>query len=81
MPTVTVQREACKGIDDCGICAFVCPEDLYRPSSQMNQRGYYPPELTDPGACTGCQNCMVFCPDFAIVVTRETTRRPRATKG
>jgi 2-oxoglutarate ferredoxin oxidoreductase subunit delta len=36
----------------------------------MNELGYLPPELKNAADCTGCQNCMIYCPDFAIVVEK-----------
>lgn len=71
MPKVTILSQSCKGVDDCGICAFVCPQDLFEACSTMNDTGYYPPEITDPDECTGCQNCMICCPDYAIVVEKD----------
>ncbi len=72
MGKVDIFNESCKGMDDCGICRFVCPEDLFRACTEMNSAGYYPPEITDESECTGCQNCMICCPDFAIVAQKET---------
>jgi 2-oxoglutarate ferredoxin oxidoreductase subunit delta len=37
----------------------------------MNEAGYVPPEITDINECTGCMNCMIYCPDFAIVVEKD----------
>ena len=71
MPKVTIFSQACKGVDDCGICAFVCPEQLFRACRQMNEAGYYPPEIIDQEACTACRNCMIHCPDFAIAVEKD----------
>jgi len=71
MPQVTILPQSCKGVEDCGICLFVCPKSLFRGSKEMNQAGYFPPELTEPEKCTGCGNCMIYCPDFALVVEVE----------
>ncbi len=71
MARVTVFRQSCKGVDDCGICIFVCPKQLYRASEQMNDAGYIPTEHKDETKCVGCLNCMIYCPDFAIVVERD----------
>jgi 2-oxoglutarate ferredoxin oxidoreductase subunit delta len=68
---VTIFSESCKGMDDCGICKFVCPEDLFEACKEMNESGYYPPAITDLDECTGCQNCMICCPDYAIVVEKD----------
>jgi len=61
-------REACKGMEDCAICAFVCPKSLFVASEAMNEAGYLPPLPPDQEKCTVCGNCMIYCPDFAIVV-------------
>ena len=68
MSKITVFQNACKGTEDCGICIFVCPKGLFEPSEQMNERGYLVPSVTDEKQCTVCLNCMVSCPDMAIVV-------------
>jgi NAD-dependent dihydropyrimidine dehydrogenase PreA subunit len=39
----------------------------------MNERGYLPPEVHHEEACTGCQSCMVSCPDFAVAVEKDKT--------
>ncbi len=75
MSAVTIFRETCKGVEDCGICAFVCPKSLFEPSGEMNAAGYVPPKVTDQDKCTGCQNCMISCPDMAIVVTRPASAK------
>ena len=38
---------------------------------QMNESGYYPSEIKNQEACTGCLNCMISCPDFAIIVEKD----------
>ncbi len=73
MSKVHIFQDSCKGVDDCGICAFVCPKNLFETCNQMNEAGYYPPEITDPDECNGCQNCMICCPDYAIVVEKDAT--------
>ncbi len=74
MPKITIFSQACKGVDDCGICAHVCPEQLFEPCKEMNEFGYYPPEIRDPDECTGCLNCMICCPDYAVVVEKDEDR-------
>jgi D-3-phosphoglycerate dehydrogenase len=29
------------------------------------------PDITDLDECTGCQNCMICCPDYAIIVEKD----------
>ena len=71
MSKVHIIQDSCKGVDDCGICSFVCPKNLFETCTQMNAAGYYPPEIKDESECTRCQNCMLCCPDFAIVVEND----------
>ena len=71
MPGVTILTQVCKGIDECGICAYVCPEHLFESSKEMNESGYYPPKVINQEGCTGCRNCMICCPDFAIIVDKD----------
>ncbi len=68
MTKVYVLRDACKGMNDCGICRFVCPQNVFGVSDSLNQKGFFPPVVGDEDACTGCESCMIFCPDMAIVV-------------
>jgi len=68
---VTIFRQTCKGVEGCGICIFVCPKNLFCASEEMNEAGYLPPEIKDISECTGCMNCMIYCPDFAIVVEKD----------
>ena len=69
MLKVSIISHSCKGMDDCGICAFVCPKSLFEPGEELNEAGYAPPSQPDEEECTSCGNCMIYCPDFAIVVT------------
>jgi 2-oxoglutarate ferredoxin oxidoreductase subunit delta len=77
MSKVTLFSQACKGVEDCGICRFVCPKDLFDACEEMNAAGYFPAEIKDESECTGCQNCMIYCPDFAIAVETESDRTPK----
>ncbi len=76
MKTLRIYDELCKGSEECGICLYVCKEEVFRPSEALNQKGYRPPVVVHEEQCTRCGNCMIFCPDMAVVVT---VRRP--TKG
>jgi Pyruvate/2-oxoacid:ferredoxin oxidoreductase delta subunit len=52
---------------------------VFKPSEGFNQKGYKLPEVVNEDQCTQCENCMIFCPDLAIVVSGEKLRR-RAKK-
>jgi len=71
MSDITIFENVCKGVEDCGICIFVCPQDVFEPSESMNERGFVPPKLANEDRCTTCLNCMVSCPDMAIVVNAK----------
>jgi 2-oxoglutarate ferredoxin oxidoreductase subunit delta len=73
---VKIFTESCKGTENCGLCIYVCPKNLFEPSKDMNRAGYIPPRLNEPEACTGCENCMLSCPDLAIVVIKEEENAP-----
>lgn len=57
--TIDVNAAYCKG---CAICVQMCPKKVL----EMNDRQKAAVVLVD--ACTGCLNCEVYCPDFAIDV-------------
>jgi 2-oxoglutarate ferredoxin oxidoreductase subunit delta len=65
-----IYQELCKGIEECGICLSVCRREVFKPASMPNRKGYLPPEIAEAESCTSCENCMIFCPDMAIAVTR-----------
>ena len=65
---VYVNRTYCKGVEGCGLCLHVCKKAVYEESVTMNERGVRPPEAVRPEDCTGCEQCMIYCPDMAIVI-------------
>ncbi len=65
---VYINKEACKG---CGICIAVCPKQILRFTKELNRRGVYYPEIIDEHKCILCENCMIYCPDFAVVVKKD----------
>lgn len=73
MSKITLFPQSCKGVEDCGICIFICPKQILLESDDLNEAGYLLPKVDDESLCTGCQNCMIYCPDFAIVVERDTS--------
>jgi len=60
---VFIQRERCKG---CGFCVEFCPTRVLELDKSYNQKGYHPPTIANLTACTGCDLCGLYCPDFAI---------------
>jgi len=65
---VQINKDACKG---CGICIAMCPVKILEFSDDLNKRGVHFPEVTDEAKCTRCENCMIYCPDFAMVVIKD----------
>jgi 2-oxoglutarate ferredoxin oxidoreductase subunit delta len=74
---VKIFNELCKGVEECGICVFICPRHLFHPAPILNQKGYRPPQIANPEECPGCENCMIYCPDMAIAVAKEKDRRKK----
>lgn len=77
MARIEIFRELCKGVEECGICAAVCPKKLFSPLPELNRKGYRPPQVEKPSDCTQCQNCMIYCPDLAIAVEAKKTKKGR----
>jgi 2-oxoglutarate ferredoxin oxidoreductase subunit delta len=68
-----IAADRCKG---CELCVAACPKDILELDvSIVNELGYHPIQLTDPGACTSCALCARICPDAVFAVYA----RPRLT--
>lgn len=65
---VWVDESRCKA---CDICVSVCPAGVlsmeYEPTSTLGAIVH----VIHPEACTGCTNCELNCPDFAIYVAEK----------
>lgn len=61
--TVFVNKDVCKG---CAYCIELCPTKCLEFSIDFNSKGYHYPVLARPEACSGCNLCGLYCPDFAI---------------
>ena len=57
---VDINKDWCKG---CLICVALCTKKVL---AMKNTKA----EVIDPDACTGCQLCEIYCPDFAISVSK-----------
>ena len=75
MANLRIYNALCKGVDECGICVYVCKKEVFKPSETLNQKGYRPPVVMKGDRCTACESCMIFCPDLAIVVAAEKSGR------
>ena len=65
---IEINEDLCKG---CALCVVFCPKNVFKMSDRITQKGVHPPEVIDKEECTLCGNCMLYCPDFAIVVGEE----------
>jgi 2-oxoglutarate ferredoxin oxidoreductase subunit delta len=62
---VVVNKTYCKG---CGLCIEVCPRKLLSMSNDYNQQGQPSVQFEKDGACIGCRQCALICPDAAIEI-------------
>jgi 2-oxoglutarate ferredoxin oxidoreductase subunit delta len=65
---ISVNDKLCKGADGCGICLALCPKDVFTIAERLTARGVRLPVVEKVTACTSCGNCMIYCPDMAVVV-------------
>jgi 2-oxoglutarate ferredoxin oxidoreductase subunit delta len=75
---IEVSDMYCKG---CELCISACPQDVLRMDmDQLTPKGFHPAQLYKDG-CTGCAICALVCPDAAITVYREVTKKTVTTTG
>ena len=67
---VWIDERLCKGTEGCDICVYVCPEDVLGSSGVLSRRGVHPAAVLYLDRCTGCELCMLHCPDLAVTVER-----------
>jgi 2-oxoglutarate ferredoxin oxidoreductase subunit delta len=68
---ISINENLCKGADGCGICLALCPKDVFKIAERLTVRGIRLPVVERITACTKCDNCVIYCPDMAIVVRLE----------
>jgi 2-oxoglutarate ferredoxin oxidoreductase subunit delta len=56
---VVVDLRLCK---KCGICSFICPKDVFSTYG----------DVINSTECSGCKQCEIYCPDFAVEVIKIT---------
>jgi 2-oxoglutarate ferredoxin oxidoreductase subunit delta len=66
---IEINDDLCKG---CDICIAFCPLKVFANSDKLNRKGYYVPVIADEKACTACGLCELLCPEFAILIEKET---------
>lgn len=65
---IEIDEDLCKG---CEICVAFCPKDVLEMSDKFNKKGVHPPRVAREEECNLCGNCMLYCPDLAVVVAEE----------
>ncbi len=68
---VQIDESLCKGIEGCKICVEICPESILGPADYFSLRGIHPAVVHDMEKCTGCDLCMLHCPELAVVVQSQ----------
>ena len=56
----------CKGTEGCGICLDQCAEGVLGIAEGLSPRGVHLAAVVELGKCTGCELCVIHCPDMAI---------------
>ena len=64
--TIWIDGDLCKGTEGCGLCMDVCREEVLGAAESLSARGVHPAEVVNPERCTGCELCVLHCPDLAI---------------
>lgn len=65
---IVINPRLCKG---CHICISVCPHSVLEKSNEVDNRGFFLPQVVDLDACRVCHVCEMHCPDFAIRVVEK----------
>lgn len=68
---IKINEDLCKGCKGCGLCIAFCPKNVLKMSDRFTKKGFRPPEVVNEENCTFCENCMLYCPELAIVVEEE----------
>ncbi len=66
---LVIYQKWCKS---CGICYDLCPQGT------LEADGEGKVYIKFPETCTGCKICELHCPDFAIMVTGNPRKAPKA---
>jgi 2-oxoglutarate ferredoxin oxidoreductase subunit delta len=74
---LVIAPERCKG---CGFCVAFCPKNVLAMSTgHFNAKGYSFAEPARADACSACALCEMYCPDFAIHVSKPAEELVQAS--
>ena len=65
---VHIDPQLCKGTEGCGICVDLCRAEVLGSAASLSIRGVHPAAVLNLEQCTGCDLCMLYCPDLAVAV-------------
>ncbi|MEW6756088.1 MAG: 4Fe-4S dicluster domain-containing protein [Candidatus Latescibacterota bacterium] len=65
---VHIDPYLCKGTEGCGICVELCRSKVLGPAPALSSRGVHAATVLRQEECTGCDVCMLYCPDLAVAV-------------
>jgi 2-oxoglutarate ferredoxin oxidoreductase subunit delta len=65
---VHIDPRLCKGTEGCGICISLCRPQVLAPAAELSLRGVHGATVAAAEACTGCDLCMLYCPELAVTV-------------
>ena len=66
----------CKGTEGCGLCIDVCEEDSLGISPALSPKGVHLAEVVRAESCTGCELCVLHCPELAVGMVRVPSVAP-----
>jgi len=77
---ISIDENLCKGADGCGICLALCPKDVFKIAERLTARGIRLPVVDKIAVCTKCDNCVIYCPDMAVVVRLDEVPEAAAAR-
>jgi len=73
--TIKIVEDLCKGVNGCGFCIEVCPQNIFNEGDKLNLRGYVIPKIVNVNICLFCKKCELICPEMAINVIKEGNKK------
>ena len=65
---VVIEAHLCKGTEGCSLCIQQCQEEVLGVAQTLSPKGVHLAEVLHPERCTGCDLCMLYCPEMAVTV-------------
>ena len=71
---VWIDAPFCKGTEGCNLCAHICAEGVIGTSLHLSIKGVHTAVVQHADLCTGCELCMLYCPELAVTVERAEVK-------